>query len=399
MERYHVHSLLCAPLAVAGTNEGAICLDAVDHKSRFNKDDLSLLTLIANELSLAIENARMFDRICKERDSLGLQNIRLQEQTQRYDFSAIVGSSRAVTELIEAATRAAAVDSTVLITGSSGTGKELVARAIHSNGPRRDKPFFSLNCAAIAKDLVESELFGHEKGAFTGATAMKPGLFEMANQGSVLLDEIGDMPLDLQAKLLKVLEDREVRRIGGREMIPIDVRVIAATNKDLAQEITHKRFRDDLFYRLNVVRIDIPPLRKRKEDILPLANHFLNIFAVQMHKTITGFTPDAVHALQQYHWPGNVRELRNVVERAVLEVGSRTVIDKIDLPANVQDTEIRMPKLKPSGKLSEMVEQLEHEIISAVLKETGGNRSEAARTLGVSRQGLLKKINRYGIEA
>ncbi|MEW6358548.1 MAG: sigma 54-interacting transcriptional regulator [Planctomycetota bacterium] len=396
LTKYHLHSFLCAPIAVSGQFEGAIFLDAVDKKHRFSRDDLSLLTLISNELSLAIENAEILDRICRERDSLAVERASLQEEARRCDFSAIIGSSKAIRQAVDLARRAAGVESTILITGESGAGKELLARAIHHNSKRGDGPFLSMNCAAIARELVESEIFGHEKGAFTGATESKPGLFESAAGGSLLLDEIGDMPLDTQAKILKVLEEKEVRRVGGRETIPVDVRLMAATNKDLEAEAKAGRFREDLFYRLNVLRINAPPLRERREDILPLADHYLRVFAAQMHKTITGFTPAAVEAMQQYPWPGNIRELKNMIERVVLEIGDERVVDVGHLPIDAGES-LAPPHPAREGALQQLVEAYERQIILNAIERSDGNKSKAARLLGLSRQGLLNKLDRYGI--
>jgi two-component system response regulator HydG len=279
-------------------------------------------------------------------------------------------------------------NATVLITGESGTGKELVARAIHSQSHRHNKPFIAVSCAALPESLLESELFGHEKGSFTGAYTQKKGKFEVANGGTLFLDEIGEMSANIQVHLLRVLEEREFTRVGGNEPIKVDVRVISATNKDLGRAIASGDFREDLYYRLNVVTIELPPLRERREDIPLLAQHFLNKFASENRKEVIGFSPDATEFLLDYDWPGNVRELENAIERAVI-LAKDSLITVADLP---QKSMSPAYSTTPRQNLKEV----EKDHILNILRETGGNYSEAARVLGITRMTLYKKAKEYG---
>lgn len=286
----------------------------------------------------------------------------------------------------------------ILITGESGTRKELIAKAIHYNGSRSGQPFVVLNCVAIPRDLLESELFGYEKGAFTGAMETKQGLFEVADKGTIFLDEIGEMHVHTQAKLLRVLQEKELQRVGGTMVIKIDVRILAATNKDLKSAISRGKFREDLFYRLNVVPIHIPPLRERKEDIPLLITHFLAVSCANVGKRIKGFTPEALTFLVNYAWPGNVRELRNVVERIVTLAPDDSMLGVEMLPQEVcNKSAVRLQKYKSVGTLYEAQKQLEIEMIMDALKSAEGNKSRAAELLGISRKVLYEKIETYKI--
>jgi two-component system response regulator HydG len=288
----------------------------------------------------------------------------------------------------------------VLITGESGTGKELIAGAIHFNSQRKDGSFVKLNCAAIAETLLESELFGHEKGAFTGADRRKEGRFYQAHGGSLFLDEVSEMSLTMQVKLLRVLQEREFTRVGGEKTIPVDVRVVAATNKDLPELIVGGSFREDLYYRLNVVGLELPSLRKRKEDIPLLAQHFLDMFAAKNHKEIKGFTPQAMDYLIQHRWPGNVRELMNAVERAVV-LSRSDFLSEQDFPIipgsdAVNDSPLSQTSLiHINGEVS--LDDVERATILKTLEAAGGNKSEAARRLGITRKTLHKKLKSYGL--
>ncbi|MEG2140853.1 MAG: sigma-54 dependent transcriptional regulator, partial [Bilophila sp.] len=297
----------------------------------------------------------------------------------------------------------------VLITGESGTGKERVARAIQEASGRRDKPFVTVNCAALNESLLESELFGHEKGAFTGADRRREGRFKQADGGTLFLDEIGELPLMLQAKLLRALQQGEVQRVGSDTPIIVDVRVIAATNRDLQEEVAEGRFREDLFYRLNVIGVEVPPLRERKDDIPLLAVAFLERFAFANRKEIKGFTPRTMDALLKYNWPGNVRELENAVERAVILCLGEYVSER-ELPlsvssilkeenqAVVEGEVVRQEQLCPSGQSAMTLDALERVAILRTLQETGDNKSEAARRLGITRATLHNKLRRYDME-
>jgi len=339
-----------------------------------------------DELRLAMERA-MDHRQLSEENRLLRESLSFQ-----FDRQNIIGHSAAMVKLMETAAQVAPSDATVLITGESGTGKELIAGAIHFNSPRKEDPFVKINCAAITETLLESELFGHEKGAFTGADRRKEGSFRQADGGSLLLDEVSEMSLGMQVKLLRVLQEREITRVGGEEVIKVDVRVITATNKELLQEIRAGRFREDLFYRLNVVTLNVPPLRERKEDIPLLAQHFLMIFAKKNHKKIKGFTPQAMDRLLKYEWSGNVRELMNAVERGVVLSRSEH-LDEHDLSLIVKD-EVS-PRDEMPGDLP--LEEVEKAAILKTLELTGGNKSEAARRLGITRKTLHKKLRKYGV--
>jgi two-component system response regulator HydG len=306
-----------------------------------------------------------------------------------------------MTNLLETVAQVAPSEATVLITGDSGTGKELIAGAIHFNSHRKDGPFIKLNCAAITETLLESELFGHEKGAFTGAERRKEGRFYQAHGGSLFLDEVSEMSLTMQVKLLRVLQEREFTRVGGETTIPVDVRMMAATNKNLPELIGKGEFREDLYYRLNVVGLEIAPLKKRREDIPLLAQHFLEVFAARNNKGIKGYTPRAMDLLIRYAWPGNVRELMNAIERAVvlsqsdfLSEKDFTIIHGSEVTRNEPGTDSADTQIKMDGATP--LEAVEKTTILSTLEASGGNKSEAARRLGITRKTLHKKLRAYG---
>ncbi len=345
-----------------------------------------------DELRLAMERAMDHSQLKEEnrllRETLG----------SHFDRQNIIGRSTAMVKLLETVAQVAPSEATVLITGDSGTGKELIAGAIHFNSPRKDGPFVKVNCAAITETLLESELFGHEKGAFTGAHRLKEGRFRQADGGSLFLDEVSEMSLGMQVKLLRALQEREITRVGGEEVIKVDVRIIAATNKDLIQEIESGRFREDLYYRLNVVTLNVPLLRERKEDIPLLAQHFMNTFAEKNRKQIKGFTPQAMDQLLKYDWPGNVRELMNAVERAVV-LSRSEYLDEQDLPLVIKDSlsdEEKSPS-RDAVPADLPLEDVEKATILKTLESTDGNKSEAARRLGITRKTLHKKLKKYGM--
>ncbi|RJP81295.1 MAG: sigma-54-dependent Fis family transcriptional regulator [Desulfobacteraceae bacterium] len=349
-----------------------------------------------DKLRITLEKAMEHRRLKEE-------NRMLRETAGRH-FSRrnIIGSSQAMEKLFETIAQVAPSEATVLIHGESGTGKELIAGAVHYNSDRKDRPFIKINCAAITETLLESELFGHEKGAFTGADRQKQGKFLQADHGSLLLDEVGEMPLSMQVKLLRVLQEREITRVGGDTVVPVDVRVIAATNKNLLEMTEKGKFREDLFYRLHVVTLEVPPLRNREDDIPLLAAHFLTLFSEKNRKIINGFTPAAMDCLIRYRWPGNVRELMNTVERSVVLARS-DYIDVEDLPV-IQ----RQPLLKngisiqhhePTSGENEgaFLETIEKAAIVNMLGAVNNNKSEAARRLGITRKTLHKKLKKYGL--
>ena len=325
-----------------------------------------------------------------EIESLRTENVRLARQLKkRYTM---VGESESIKNLKEEIARSAPSKGRVIIFGENGCGKELVAAAVHALSPRKDKPFVKVNCAALPKDLIESELFGHEKGAFTGAVQRKEGKFELADGGSILLDEIGDMSLDTQAKLLRVLEENEFERLGAKTSLKVDVRVISSTNKDLTAEIKQGNFRDDLYFRISVIPIHVPPLRERKEDIPLLVEHFTALFCEENNKAARQFSDGAVKVLMSYDWPGNVRELKNLVERVVIMTDEETI----------RETDIRPvlgeAKVEAGDKpLAELVEDFEKSLILSELKRTGWNVSKAASRLGIDRANLHRKMRRYEI--
>jgi two-component system response regulator AtoC len=335
-----------------------------------------------------------------EEERLRAENLRLQrELAGRWSFRAIIGRSPAMDRLLDQVSKVAQHKTTILITGESGTGKELVAHALHEQSPRRERAFVAVNCSAIPEALLESELFGHVKGSFTSATSHKRGLFEEADGGTLLLDEVAELPLALQVKLLRAIQEEEIRRVGDTKTVTVDVRILAATSKDLAAEVAAGRFREELFYRLNVVNLHIPPLRERPEDIPPLLEHYLRHFAAKMGKEVHGFTKDALAYLLGYPWPGNVRELENRVERAVLLTsGPMIALEDLVLattlpPGGRRAVECLPDTLSiPANKVA-----LERHLIRRALEETGGNKTQAARLLELSYRALLMKIQEYGL--
>ena len=344
-----------------------------------------------DELKLTIERAMEHTRLKEE-------NRYLRESlADQFDRKNLIGRSPAMTRLMETVAQVAPSEATVLIAGESGTGKEMIAGAIHFNSLRENGPFVKINCAAITETLLESELFGHEKGAFTGADRRKEGKFRQAEGGTIFLDEVSEMSPAMQVKLLRVLQEREITRVGGDEAVKVDVRVIAATNKDLIREMEAGRFREDLYYRLNVVTINVPPLRERKEDIPLIAQHFLTLFAEKNHKNIKGFTPQAMDRLLKYTWPGNVRELMNAVERGVV-LSRSDYLDEEELSlvlrSHMPTEEAALLKIEAEDMPLEAVEK---EAIVKTLETAGGNKSEAARRLGITRRTLHIKLKKYGM--
>ncbi|MFW6217010.1 MAG: sigma 54-interacting transcriptional regulator [Desulfohalobiaceae bacterium] len=299
---------------------------------------------------------------------------------------------------LQTVARIAPTEATVLIAGPSGTGKELIAKAIHANSERSKGPLVTVNCSALSETLLESELFGHEKGAFTGADKKREGRFMQAHKGSIFLDEIGEIPWIMQAKLLRVLQQREIQRVGSDRPIYVDVRILAATNKDLYQEVQEGRFREDLYHRLNVIRLDLPPLADREGDIPILAEHFLQEYAGKNRKRIKGFTPQAMDLMLKYPWPGNVRELENAVERAVILAGGEYITPR-DLPLGLQPGEKDQEPVQESSHGGQPLEEVEKQAILETLEQTGGNKSEASRILGITRATLHKKLKKYDLSS
>lgn len=349
----------------------------------------------ADEVLLTLKKA-------EEKERLKEENIRLKtkinEIEKKYSFENIVARSEAMAHVFDLVSKVAEHKTTVLITGESGTGKELIAKAIHSSSPRSSKPLVSINCGGIPENLLESELFGYKRGAFTGAEHNKPGRFEEADGGTIFLDEIGELPLSLQVKMLRVLQEEEVAPLGGTGSIKVDTRVITATARDLSEETSNGRFREDLFYRINVMTIHVPPLRERRGDIPLLVGYFIDIFNRKLNKNIEGLSSEAMPILMGYSWPGNVRELENVIERAIL-LNTGRWITPAELPPNiVQVSKVPLHLEEETLSIKKASKKLERDLIEKVLKLTGGNRSQAARILEISRPILISKIKEFNLK-
>ena len=369
-----------------GSIEGAV------EAMRYGAFDYIAKPFANDELLLTVDKAARFAAAQRE-------NIMLRQSLEdRYSQHQIIGRGKAMTRVLELVTKAAPSKSTVLITGESGTGKELIAKAIHYASPRKTGAFVSVNCMALSSGVLESELFGHEKGSFTGAVARKRGRFEMAHEGTIFLDEIGELSADLQVKLLRVLQERKIERVGGGESIEVDIRVVAATNKNLEEAVAAGDFREDLFYRLNVVRLDMPPLRERREDIPILAAHFLERYAAENSKAIKGFSPEAIDYLTAYEWPGNVRQLQNVIERCVV-LSSGEVIGVEDLPLEIKDEESQYKSavdlLPVRINLNETLEKIELALVRRALARSNFVQVKAAEMLGLSKSLLQYKLKKY----
>ena len=339
---------------------------------------------VSEELLLRVDRSLAWTRLREE-------NRYLRERMDGGDhFAEVVGRSQALRDVLRIVDRVAGTDARVLLVGESGTGKEMIARAIHRRSARREAPFFAVNCGALTESLLESELFGHERGAFTGAVGTKKGIFEVADTGTLLLDEITETSPAFQTKLLRVVQQGEVLRVGGTRPVKVDVRVIASTNRDLRRAVAEGRFREDLFYRLSVVRVDLPPLRERTDDIPLLVEHFVGTYAAQIKKRVRGVQPDAMELLRRYPWPGNVRELENVIERAIIMADDGEDLTSDDFPDDVRDAPAER------GPMAEVADA-EREVIVRTLRECAGNRTLAAQKLGIGRRTLYDKLTRLGI--
>lgn len=378
-------SLICAPVAAGEHLLGLLHLYRTGGRAPLNADDLEFTLAVARQLGSA------WHRLARQ-VTLAVENRALRDQLKLE--SELVGRSAPLARIEAQVARVADTRATVLVRGESGVGKELVARAVHLSGPRREGPFICINCAALTETLLESELFGHEKGAFTGATERLIGKFESADRGTIFLDEIGEMPLSTQAKFLRVLEGHPFERVGGNVPIKVDVRVVAATNRPLEEAVRAGTFRRDLFYRLQVVQLDVPPLRERPDDVPLLAEHFLKKFARETGRKMRGFGPAALDKLKAYKWPGNVRELRNVIERAVA-LGTGPLVEAADIWLSELDLGAPAVGPAPGGYVAEPLEAVEKRHIAATLEHTGWNKSRAAAILDIERSTLDRKIERY----
>ncbi|HEV8397217.1 MAG TPA: sigma 54-interacting transcriptional regulator [Vicinamibacterales bacterium] len=386
-------SFICVPIVLNRQPVGALGVDLRFKPERDYDSSVKFLGVVSSMIAQALNVQRMVE---EERRRLLDENTHLrQELRERYDFSNIIGTSGPTRQMYEQVAQVAQTNTTVLIRGESGTGKELIAHAIHYNSLRAKKPFIKVSCAALPDTLIESELFGYEKGAFTGAAQRKKGRFEMAEGGTLFLDEIGDVNLGTQVKLLRVLQEREFERVGGTETVKVNVRLIAATNKDMEKAIAEGTFREDLYYRLNVFTIFVPPLRERKADLLLLADHFLDKFSREHNKVIKRISTPAIDMLTAYHWPGNVRELENALERAVL-VCDGAVIHGHHLPPSLQTADSSGTVTRVS--LKDAVAAYERDLILDALKTTRGNRAKAARLLDTTERILNYKVQGYGID-
>jgi Nif-specific regulatory protein len=383
---YTTDSMLVAPIR---DSEGDILgvLQVLNKKEgRFGGDDEETVTALAQQAGQVIEKTSLYAALKPRRTDAPPRKV-------DYRYNRIVGSSKPMLEVYKLVDKAAATNATVLLMGESGTGKGLIARAIHVNSERRDKPFVKVDCASLPASLIENELFGHEKGAFTGADKATPGKFELAEGGTVFIDEIGELPLALQSKLLRVIQEREFERVGGTRTIQVDFRLVAATNRDLEAMVADGGFRADLYYRIRVVPIVLPPLRDRgEEDTTRLAEHFLEVFAKKHKRRVHGFSSAAMSALLAHSWPGNIRELENCVESAVVLSDDELISKRhLSLPSG----EPTNPSIVTASDLSRTLEQVERDYILAVLDDCGGNQSEAARRLGISRNTLGRKLKSY----
>jgi Nif-specific regulatory protein len=391
-------SMICVPLKSRHQIIGV--LYALNkRRGNFTHKDSILLEILSGTISIAVENAKLYGHIKTHADNLAKENLRLMSELQdRYNLQGIIGSTPNMKRAFELLDKVVGTMTTVFIQGETGTGKELFAKAIHYNSPLKDKPFVAENCGALSENILESELFGHVKGAFTGAMADKRGLFEMADGGTVFLDEIADMPHTMQTKLLRVLQDGQVRPVGGSRYRRVHFRLIVSSNRDLLSEVKKGNFRDDLYYRLYVFPIVLPPLKDRKEDIPILADHFIKKLSLKYNRFCPRLAPTALELLIQFDWPGNIRELENEIERAMTLTGDENEIKATYLSERIAGA--RIENVEPendSGTLQEAIGRMERHMVERALRVSNGNRSQAARVLGLTRQGLLNKIHRYEI--
>jgi len=386
-------SFVCVPIKIGKEVIGALSADMLYEEKKSFDEQVRLLTIVSSMIAQAVKLRQSSQ---EEMEKLQSENTRLHEELKdRFRPSNIIGNSTNIRQVYELIEKVSKSDATVLILGESGVGKELVAHAIHYNSLRAKKPFIQFNGAALPGDIIESELFGHEKGAFTGATTQRKGRFELADGGTIFIDEVGDMPINIQVKLLRVLQEKTFERVGGSEPIKVDVRILAATNQKLDELVKQGKFRLDLYYRLNVFPVVVPPLRERKTDILLLADHFVAKYAKSNNKEIKRISTSAIDMLMSYHWPGNVRELENCIERAVI-LSSDGVIHGYNLPPTLQTPEVSTAVQK--GTLRSALERIEIETITDALKNANGNMAKAARKLGLTERMIGVRAQKYKID-
>ncbi len=393
-----IQSTIGAPLWYGDELRGLIQVDNRASPDVFDEGDLDFLVVLAAWASLSIENARLYQRLSVAEQQVREEVSFLKERTLKRSFADIIGESAAMKSVFNQLERVIDTRATIHIEGETGTGKELVASAVHYQGKRRDKLFVASNCAALPENLLESELFGHTKGAFTGADRDKKGLFMVADGGTLFLDEIADMSLVLQAKILRVLQEGEVRPLGATRAKIVDVRIISATNKNLEKEVEAGRFRQDLYYRLHVFPLRLPPLRERREDIPLLARHFIAKYVAEIKRDVAGISQEALDQIVTYAWPGNVRELENEIQRLVITCDDAGFIQPEHLSPRIRQVEGIVDRIGPRrGTLKEMIEQVERYLLREALREHGGNKTRTAATLGITREGLHKKLAKFGM--
>ncbi|CAN5781368.1 hypothetical protein BH11MYX2_BH11MYX2_14790 [soil metagenome] len=391
-------SILAVPLWRGDDIIGIIQADNRASVGMFVEHDLEIALLLAGQASLAIDNATLVQRLRVAEERARGENVYLKRKEQKIKFDNIIGDSPAMKSVFAQLEKVIDTRATVCIEGETGTGKELIASAIHHQSQRAEKMFVAQNCAALPENLLESELFGHKRGAFTSADSDKKGLFEIADGGTLFLDEMGEMPLPLQAKLLRVLQEGTIRAVGATSEKQVDVRILCATNRDLAAEVEKGRFRQDLYYRLMVFPIKLPPLRERREDIPELAAHFLKRYAAEYRVEISGFTQDALDALSAYNWPGNIRELENEVQRIVIQAEPGHWLEVTDLSPRLRKVEGTVTRIAPKqGTLKEMMDQVERWLLTEALRDHNNNKTKTAVTLGITREGLHKKLAKFGV--
>ncbi len=391
-------SIIAVPLWRGNEITGLIQADNRHSAGIFSESDLEVALLLGAQAALAVDNASLVSRLKIAEERLRGENAYLKRKEGKFSFDNIIHTSAVMKQVINQLTKVLDTRATVCIEGETGTGKELIARAIHFQSRRSDKMFVAQNCAALPETLLESELFGHRKGAFTGADSDKKGLFEIADGGTLFLDEVGEMPMSLQAKLLRALQEGTVRPVGATAEKQVDVRILCATNRDLVKEVERGNFRQDLYYRLMVFPIGLPPLRERREDIALLAQHFLKRYAREYRRTISGFSQEALDALTTYSWPGNIRELENELQRLVIQVDEGGWLEARHLSPQIRKVEGTVARIAPKkGTLKEMIQQVERWLLAEALREHGNNKTKTAKTLGITREGLHKKLAKFGM--
>ncbi len=394
-----IYSAMGIPLWKGNEVLGVLQIDSRGAPAMFGSADVDWLGVLAANASLAVAHTRLIAKLSASQQDLKKENTFLRKRDRARPFAPeIIGESRAIKELSRQLDKVVDTRVSVLIQGETGTGKELIASALHSRSKRKDKLFVAQNCAAFPENLLESELFGHRRGAFTGATEEKKGLFEIADGGTLFLDEIGEMPRELQAKLLRALQEGEIRPVGGTTTRQVDVRIVAATNRDLELEVQAGRFREDLYYRLSTFPVRVPPLRERRDDVPLLAQHFLQRYTREFGKPVSGFSSEALSVLALHDWPGNVRELENEVQRLVIQADPGEPIGAALVSPRIRQVEgLVLGSAQAKGTLREMVDQVERQILIETLREHGNNKTATAKTLGITREGLHKKLKQLGV--